>query len=464
MTVVGRPQAPRPVWNTARVRHRSRRVAATVLRRLRRRPGPPRRVALRDPLTGLGNRVALQRVLDAAGGPVGLVFLDLDGFRTINDTVGHEVGDALLVAVSERLRAVVRPPSTVVRLGGDQFAVVCLGADADAVPTVADRCRAAVRLPVFTGAAPYAMSACAGVASGGAAGAAELTRQADIALHVAKAAGRDRVTVFRPAMRRRILDRLALRDDLAAAVTGDAIEVHYQPILDLSTGQVRRMEALARWSHPARGAVGPAVFVPLAEEAGLMAALGARVLGRACAQTQAWRCRHPAAAALEVAVNVSPVQLADPTFPGVVSHALASSGLDASALVLEVTEGALIDERSRAGTVVAGLIRLGVRIAVDDFGTGHSSLARLRDLPVHELKIDRSFVLDLDRAEAAQRLAAAIVALGHSLGLEVVAEGVEQEAHLTALISLGCTRAQGFLLGRPAPAAACEGWLARTGA
>ncbi|MEI4273557.1 bifunctional diguanylate cyclase/phosphodiesterase [Klenkia sp. LSe6-5] len=408
-----------------------------------------------DPLTGLGNRrrlaEATARVL-GTGTPVSVLFVDLDGFKAVNDSRGHVVGDALLVEVAARLRAGVRADDLVVRVGGDEFAVLVPGPVERAVE-VARRLQSAVRYPVQLTGRPATVTASVGVASTSSAARRDadlLLRNADLAMYQAKATGRDKVVTFVPGMAQAASDRASLAEDLTVALAaGDQLHVHYQPVVTLPGGDVHGYEALVRWQHPTRGPVAPLQFVPIAEQTGTVVALGAWVLRRATRDAAAGLAGQPGPS--RVAVNVSAVQLADAGFVQSVRDALADSGLPARRLVLEVTESLLADDLDTASARLQELRDLGVRIAIDDFGTGYSSLSYLRRLPVDVVKVDRSFVADLARGGAATTLVASVVELARSLALDVVAEGVETPEQLATLVELGCTYAQGYLLGRPAP-------------
>jgi diguanylate cyclase (GGDEF)-like protein len=419
------------------------------------------RQASHDALTGVHNRLELRRVLEDAhthGRPLAVLFLDLDRFRTVNDTVGHAGGDALLVAVANQLRKLTRPQDTVVRLGGDEFAVVCPDAGETVGVGVAGRIVAGLRHPLLVEGRMIAVSASVGVTSseGGEGRVADVKREADIAMYVAKAHGGDRFEVYRPQMHAEIVERIQLTDDLRAALASQRVDVAYQPIVAADTGQVLRVEALARWAHPDRGAIPPDVFIGLAEDGGFIDDLGAHVLYRACADVRRWHDTYPTAVGVGVAVNVSTLQLTADGFLPTVRAALAENGLAPGLLTLEVTEGALTGTHAEAESVLARVRELGVRVAVDDFGTGHSSLSRLRDLRVHELKIDRSFVAAIDEDTVTDPLITSILALARGLGLEVVAEGVETPAQLRFLADHGCDLIQGYLLSKPRTREECE--------
>ncbi len=425
-----------------------------------------RHQSLHDPLTGLPNRtLVLDRVdqalaRSAGRGPshgVAVLLLDLDGFKDINETFGHTTGDELLRAVASRLEGIVDASTTVARLGGDEFVVVVVDGSAATIDATASRLLDAVRTPfsLLVGApTELAVTASIGIATGPSRSAGELLRNADVALYEAKAAGRDRAVTFAPAMHLAVQSRLELEIDLRAALAERQFFLVYQPTFDLRSGRPSGAEALVRWQHPTRGVVAPDAFVPVLEETGLIAAVGRWVLDEACREAQLWRSRGHH---LAVAVNVSARQLEHPGLGEDVARALESSGLDPAALTLELTETVLARDPVSTSTRLAALRDLGVRIAVDDFGTGYSSLSYLRQFPVDALKIDRSFVSALGGSEEARALVRTLVRLGADLGLEVIAEGIEDDAQLELLRSEGCDTGQGYLLARPlAPGALAE--------
>ena len=447
--------------------------------------------AFHDALTGLPNRARLRdrlaAALDAAtaaGHPerVAVLLLDLDGFKLVNDTAGHAVGDALLVAVAERLLGATRGSDLVARLGGDEFAVLLtnVGGEEDAV-AVAERAVRSLARPFAVHGTSATVGASVGVARGGGrepgpegkgdVGAAlavapvdAVLRDADLALYVAKARGRGRAVVYAPAMHAAAIERVTLEEALRRGLARGEFRLAYQPIVDLATGALIGAEALVRWWHPERGLVAPADFVPLAEETGLIVPLGRWVLEEACRQAATWRSAAAAAGGdaprLTVGVNVSGRQLARPELVDEVRAALAGSGLPADRLVLELTESTVIQHPEAARERLAALKALGVRLAIDDFGTGYSALSYLRQFPIDVLKIDKSFVGDVAEGGQPAALAAAIVALGDALSLRTVAEGVESAAQATVLAELGCPLAQGYHFGRPVDAATIAALLA----
>jgi diguanylate cyclase (GGDEF)-like protein len=418
--------------------------------------------ATHDLLTGLPNRAYLlehlERVLARAGAEdirVGVVFLDVDRFKLVNDTGGHGLGDELLVAIARRLRIDVSPADLVARIGGDEFIVV-LGA-VDGLPAAiaaAERLRLSFELPFTLRGNDIYASASLGVTftdgRDGASSGESLIRDADTAMYQAKEAGRDGVAVFDASMRDRVAERLLLEQDLRLALDADQLQVHFQPIVSLHDEQPTGFEALIRWAHPTRGMVPPATFIPIAEDTGLIVELGAWVLGEAARQVAEWRLTLPGAADLSVAVNLSARQLRDPRLLARVADVLDRSGLPGSALCLELTESLLMEDPQVAAATLRELRGLGVRLSVDDFGTGYSSLSYLKRFPVDHVKIDRSFVEGLDGHDSSEEsLVAAIIAMAGALGMTTVAEGVESPAQAGRLRDLGADRAQGYLFSRP---------------
>ena len=413
-----------------------------------------------DPLTGLPNRTMLWSTLDAilegrrADDPaVALLFFDLDNFKLVNDSLGHIVGDQLLLQVAGRLRRRVRPGDVVARLGGDEFVVLCpsVTSEKEAV-AIADRLLVALDQPFRIEPYEIRVTASVGVTTATADRALDaqtLVRNADVAMYQAKGAGKARWAVFDADVRSEIEARMALTTDLRRAVEAHRLAVAYQPVVDLATMRVTSVEALVRWYDPVRGAVAPSDFVPLAEETGTIVPLGAWVLKTACAQLSRWRAEFGDAAPSTVAVNLSAKQLSEPDLAGMVTTALADAGLTGRDLCLELTESVLMADAEGAMASLSALKAIGVRLAIDDFGTGYSSLAYLRRFPVEQLKIDRSFLNGLNRGGEDAAIVEAIVGLARSLGLAVVAEGVETEAQLRRLEELECDYAQGFYLGHP---------------
>ena len=408
-----------------------------------------------DDLTGLINRRGFYERLahtvtetDAVAAAV--LVVDLDRFKEVNDSLGHHVGDELLTLVGRRLAEVIRGGDTLARLGGDEFAVLLRGADARAAWAAAERLRASLVPPFEVGGVTVHMDASVGIAvwPDHAATVAELLQRADIAMYAAKAE-RSGVQAYHGDSDGQLRDRLALIGELRSALDRGEFVLHYQPKLELDRQVVSGVEALVRWQHPERGLLFPDSFLEVAERAGLMRRLTLTVLGEALRQCRAW---WDAGLRVSVAVNLSPSNLLDVELPDLVDGLLASFGLPPSALELEITETVLMLDRVRSAAVLSTLRDLGVRIAVDDYGTGYSSLAYLRELPVDELKLDKSFVMHLDADPLAAAIVRSTVGLAHSLGLRMVAEGVETASALETLRRYGCDVAQGYHLGRPQPA------------
>jgi diguanylate cyclase len=420
-------------------------------------------LAERDPLTDLANRFSytrrLSRVLATAGrqgGTTTLLLIDLDRFKETNDTLGHDAGDFVLIEVGRRLRACTRAMDLVARLGGDEFAVIVDGLEGHIkVMALAQRIVDALSNPfVYRGQRLF--SACSiGIARcpDDAATAEDLQRCADLALYDAKSAGRGRWAFFRPELLDSLKSRHALERDLREALVTEAMEVWYQPKLSACGARVTGIEALLRWRRPVLGLLSPDHFLPIAEASGLIDTLGDFVLLRACQQTAAWRSQGMVP---EVAINVSPSQFRDPRFVERVCRIIVDAQLPYQAVQLEITEHVLLEERENAVSRMHELARLGIRFALDDFGTGYSNLSYLRRLPLHAIKIDRSFIADLEHGADARAIAHAISRLGHAFGLSVLAEGVETEAQWRLAVELGCDEIQGFLAAEPAPAEACD--------
>jgi diguanylate cyclase (GGDEF)-like protein/PAS domain S-box-containing protein len=414
--------------------------------------------AIHDPLTGLPNRLLfvdrLRRALSSMDteGRTAVLFLDLDHFKVINDSLGHSAGDRLLVTIADRLRTAVRPNDTVARFGGDEFTVLCHGVpDEDAATEIADRVAAAVAKPVMLSEGEVYVTASVGIAlSGGDMETPEtLLRNADAAMYSAKDHGRARVERYDAVSRDHAVSILRTGNELHRALERGEMSVFYQPIMSLETQRIAGFEALLRWQHPERGLVGPDQFVGLAEETGLVVPIGGWVLEQACRQAAAW---HQQGAPITISVNLSPRQLAEPTLPETVARVLHRTGVDPDRVWLEITESTLMRDAESAVSVLHALTALGVHLSVDDFGTGYSSMTYLKRFPVEALKVDRSFVDGLGRETEATAICTAIVSLAHALGMRAVAEGVETHEQLASLRTLGCELAQGYLFGRPAPA------------
>ncbi|WP_336029236.1 putative bifunctional diguanylate cyclase/phosphodiesterase [Geodermatophilus sp. FMUSA9-8] len=412
---------------------------------------------LHDGLTGLANRTlfadrvgqALLRTV-RGGGSAAVVSVDVDGFKAVNDGLGHAAGDALLREVAARLRAAVRADDTVARIGGDEFAVLVEQTGDDEAVTTATRVREVLAAPMTLSGTPVTVTASVGVAVGrGDVGAESLIGDADLALYAAKLDGRDRMKTFSPCMRAQAREARELEQELRGALDGGQFRLVYQPVVGLGDRRVTGFEALLRWDSPRLGPVGPDRFVPVAEAAGLMDAIGSWVLREACATAATWLRDHPRAGEFSMAVNVSATQLGSPDLVASIAAALAESGLPARCLVLEVTETALVGDPERAAACLAALRALGVRLALDDFGTGYSSLAHLRQFTVDVLKIDRSFVSGIAEGEPLPAIVRGTIDLGRTLGLKVLAEGVEHEHQARLLADCCCDTAQGYLFAKP---------------
>ena len=417
--------------------------------------------AYHDSLTNLANRTLFSdRIENAlvrtarAGNSVAVLFIDVDDFKGVNDTFGHATGDALLVGIADRLRGTLRRPDTPARLGGDEFAVLLEELEEpEEAEAVARRIFDALRAPFEVNGQTVTVHVSMGVALARGAGsnASNLMRHADVAMYSAKGAGKNRWVVFAPGMETHIVTRHRLRGELEVALAQDQFVIHYQPIVELHTGEIAGVEALVRWRHPTRGLVGPLDFIPMAEESGLILQLGDQVLRRACAALLRFQARHPRATPLTVAVNISARQLAHPLFVENVRAIIAETGLRPHTVTLELTESILLDDASTSIVKLEALQRAGVRIAVDDFGTGYSSLSYLRQLPVDVLKIAKPFVDDLAAEQPNVDFVRAIVGLAAALRLGVVAEGIESREQLRWLCELGCEFGQGYHLSHPLP-------------
>ncbi|MDQ1711138.1 MAG: hypothetical protein QOE45_588 [Frankiaceae bacterium] len=421
--------------------------------------------ALHDTLTGLPNRRLLLRQAgdaieeaDRCGYQVGLFLLDLDRFKDVNNTLGHNVGDELLRHVGERLGSVLRPEDTVARLGGDEFGVLLpVIRDQAAAEEVAERIRTALTQPFALQEVALDLEASIGIAlyPAHANDVDLLMQRADVAMYHAKEA-RSGIEAYDSACDPHSTQRLSLFGQLRRAIEDDELVLHYQPKVDLGTGRVSGVEALVRWQHPERGLLPPDTFVPLAEQTGLMKSLTSNVLEQALRQTAAW---SESGLSIRMAVNVSARDLHDDTFCDRVSDALSRTGVAASMLELELTERVVMADPQRAMENLTALARLGVRLSLDDFGTGYSSLAYLRRLPVTEIKIDKSFVLRMDVDDEDATIVRSTIDLAHGLGLRVIAEGVETAETWQRLSDLGCDAAQGYFLSRPKPAEVVTDWL-----
>ena len=417
-----------------------------------------RHQALHDLLTGLPNRGllfdriehCLTRMSRLPDSHISVVLIDIDDFKAVNDSLGHDAGDELLQAVAERLSQCVRQGDTVARLGGDEFAILLEDADEDEAMSLAGRALECLALPVQLGAVAFAVRASAGVVTRHeATDAVALLRSADMAMYAAKREGKSQVTLYNDDMHQVALGQLELRMDLAHALDRAEFEVFYQPILDTRRNRISGAEALIRWFHPTRGLVSPADFIPVAEQGGHIRAIGEWVLRTACAEAAAWS--DPSA---YISVNVSAPQLDIPDFERVVLDALEDAGLEPERLMLEITESMLVSDSSVAQSLLVRLRRHGIRIAIDDFGTGYSSLSYLREFSADVIKIDQSFVRDIADKADNQSLTRTILDLAQGLNMTTIAEGVETDLERDEITRLGCTHAQGYLFSRPVTAEA----------
>ena len=418
--------------------------------------------ALHDPLTGLPNRLLfmdrLEHALSLASRQTRLImvlFVDLDDFKVVNDSLGHEAGDTLLVAVAKRLGACLRPEDTVARFGGDEFAVlledITVTSDAD---RAAERIVEGLRKPFVIEGREISISPSIGIVSATSSHdrPKDLLRKADIAMYVAKGKGKARYEVFDSTMNVRALERLELENDLRRAIERGELRVHYQPKVLVGTGKIVGTEALVRWEHPERGLLPPVAFIPIAEETDLIVPLGRWVLTEACRQTREWQELYPSDSPWVVCVNLSGRQLRHPELVKDVGRALQETGLEPENLDLEITESVLIEDQLSNLTTLRELKRLGVKLIIDDFGTDYSSLSYLKRLPADFLKIDRSFIGGLGEDPKDEGIVSAVIDLARVLGMEEIAEGVETTEQAAYLRELGCRFAQGYLFSKPLPA------------
>ncbi len=444
-------------------------LTSALEQRVKQRTDELQHQAFHDPLTGLANRAlfidrAQQALARSArsGETVAVLLVDLDGFKSVNDSLGHQVGDALLGEVARRLSTALRGEDTVARLGGDEFVVLVDSVSGiEEARALAERLREALRPRLQLPDCDYAVTASIGVAMGSAddVDVHDLLRDADTAMYAAKSTGKDAAQVFAPSMHEQANERFHLQVDLRQALERSEFILFYQPTFELSSGQLKGFEALIRWFHPTQGMVAPDRFIPLAEETGLIVPIGRWVLGEALRQAAAWDASHPHAGPLTMAVNVSAVQLLAPSLLPDVRGALADTGIDPARVVLEITEGSLVDDAHGVIEVLEEIRSLGIRIAIDDFGTGYASLSYLQRLPVDILKVDRSFVMGLADGDKSHELLEAILGVGQALSLATVAEGVEDHGQLETVRGMGCDMAQGYLMSKPIPAEVAEGLL-----
>ncbi|MGV3710173.1 MAG: putative bifunctional diguanylate cyclase/phosphodiesterase [Gemmatimonas sp.] len=428
--------------------------------------------SLHDPLTGLANRVlfrervehALTRV--ARGDNVGVLFLDLDNFKAVNDSLGHAEGDVLLETVARRLLQATRGCDTVSRLGGDEFAILLEGltGEPEAI-SVIDRVRDALSRPMNLRGRGINVSASIGLAHAELGqNVTEVLRNADLAMYHAKAAGRGGYQVYEEGMHSAVLDRLEIESDLRRALEGDEFRLLYQPIVDLESSRLLGVEALLRWQHPTRGLLGPDVFIKIAEETGLIVSIGRWALAEACRQAREWEVEAGDGSGITMSVNISGRQLVEPTLVSDVAAIVKASELTPSLLTLELTETILMRDTELTLSTLHELKSLGVRLAIDDFGTGYSSLSYLQRFPIDTLKIDKAFIDSVARGGSDAALARTIVSLAGLLELSTVAEGVEGDDQRAHLLELGCVRAQGYLFARPLVAGEVGAMMGETSA
>ncbi|UQU61397.1 EAL domain-containing protein [Couchioplanes caeruleus] len=424
-----------------------------------------RHQAFTDRLTGLPNRTLFRdRLEEAVAGlrdtEVAVLLIDLDDFKLVNDDLGHSLGDELLTTVADRLRREMRPGDTLARLGGDEFAVLVEDIDEPSAVALAERLLRAAREPVRLASRELTCSLSIGIA-GGTRAAEHLLRDADLAMYAAKRAGRNAYAVFDPSMSRSVLEEAQQRVDMERGLAEEQFIVHYQPVVDMNTQRLTGVEALVRWQHPREGLLGPYRFIASAEANGLIVPLGRWVLRQACRQLAAWRHETPEAANLRMNVNLSARQFQDDGLVADVAAAIADAGIPAGALTLEITESMLMEDVAAAIDTLGALRGLGVRLAIDDFGTGYSSLNYLKQLPVDIIKIDRTFVEQVDTDADDVALVDAVVGLGQALRLQTVAEGIETDEQWLRLRQIGCDQGQGYLFGRPGAPSAVTEMLAR---
>jgi len=436
---------------------------ARAERTVRLRTDELRHQALHDSLTGLANRVLVadraEQLLARArrhGTATAALYLDLDGFKAVNDTRGHEAGDQLLKAVAGRLTSVVRDADTIARMGGDEFVILIDGASLEVAPElVAERVLAVLRQPfeLQPGEPTIHISASIGISTGDHATGDELIHDADVAMYAAKALGKDGCVFFQPEMQSMLSDGMELELDLRSALANDEFRLYYQPIYDLADLSLISVEALLRWEHPTKGLLAPDLFIPLLERNGHILEVGQWVLTEACRQMALW---HALGSNLSVSVNVSARQFDSDAIVDHVRHALEASGLPPESLIIEITETAVMRDIAATGTRLRQIKALGAQVAIDDFGTGYSSLAYLQELPIDSLKIDRSFISAMNPSPESQAIVRTIVQLGRDLGLKTLAEGVETTAQVDQLRDQHVDEAQGFLMARPLDPATFE--------
>ena len=419
--------------------------------------------ALHDPLTKLANRVLFRDRVEHAinramrkSSPVAVLFLDLDNFKSVNDSLGHAAGDELLVSVTERLNACLRSSDTPARLGGDEFAVLVedMDRDDDAI-FIAERVRSVLRTPFAICGTEVFIGSSIGIAISGndRLTPEELLRNADVAMYMSKSNGKDRYTVFENKMHDLLIQRIRLETDMRSAIEKEQFEVYYQPIIDLQSNKIMGMEALVRWNHPEHGLIPPLDFIPVAEETGLIVPLGEWILAEACSQARAWQLEHDLGNSLSITVNIAGRQFQEEGLIEAVANALSKSKLPPQSLILEITESTMLLNTDATITTLNALKKIGVGLAIDDFGTGYSSLSYLQRFPVDILKIDKSFIDRLVSGKEGAAVAKAIITMSETLSLKTIAEGIESIAQQATLQDLGCELGQGFHFAKPLRAA-----------
>jgi len=430
--------------------------------------------AFHDTLTALPNRALLLNRLEQAlarsartGDAIGLLFVDLDNFKVINDSLGHEAGDTLLQTIAERLRGCIRPGDTVARLGGDEFVILLEElSDSGEAEGVAERATEAIHLPFRLGERDVFPGASIGLtitALGDARTSSDLLRDADTAMYQAKLQGKGRYTLFDLSMNTQAQERLELETDMWQAIDNEEFVVYYQPLIDLQSGKITGVEALVRWEHPVRGMIPPAKFIPIAEETGLIVSLGRWILRQACIKAKQWQTEYPDAQNLVMSVNLSIRQLLEKDIIAQVAAILEETGLKPEHLKLEITETMMLHDTSATIETMTTLQQLGVRLAIDDFGTGYSSMSYLSQLPLNTLKIDRSFINRIGVSDSDEAIIHTLLSLARTLRLSVTCEGIETQEQFTYLKNLGCDTGQGYLMHKPLPAAQIEALLAGEG-
>ena len=419
--------------------------------------------AFHDALTGLANRTlftervgqAIGRAREGTGAPPAVLFIDLDDFKTVNDTLGHAAGDQLLVTVAERLTGCLRATDTAARFGGDEFAILLESSDEQRATTVARRVLDTLLQPCRLRGKDVLVQGSVGIALGDRwrSDAGELLRDADAAMYLAKSAGKGRYQLFEPRMHAEMLAQLELESELRQAPERGELVLYYQPTVELASGRVTGLEALVRWQHPTKGLLQPSAFIPLAEERGIIGSIGAWVLREACRQARRWQDEFTGREPLAVHVNLSGEQFGQPDLVDQIAAVLREAGLDPGLLTLEMTETVLLEDSQATIVRLQELKALGIRLAIDDFGIGYSSLSYLRRFPVDVVKIDKAFIDGVAKGVEAAALAQAVIRLCHTLHLQATAEGVEHPEQAAALLALGCHEAQGFHFAPPVPAA-----------